>query len=75
MKTRSGDGRTAIIITAIICITLVLFAGIGAFLYTNQQNLAQKKELKEKEIKAANEQATKECIGNAKDGLGRLACE
>lgn len=50
-----STGKTAIIVTAIVCGMIVCLAAIGSFVYVNQQNLAQQKELKEKEIQAENE--------------------
>ena len=36
-----STGKTAIIVTAIVCGIIVCLAAIGSFVYVNQQNLAQ----------------------------------
>lgn len=60
METRkSKQGKTAIIVTIIICVTLVAFAGIAAFIYINQQKLAQEREMQEKAMQLEKEEQEK----------------
>jgi len=59
--------NNGLLITVIICSTIVILGAIGAFLYMDQQKLIQDKELRQQELTAQNERSEKDRIaGEAK---------
>ena len=44
-----------VIVTIIVCLTLLILAGLGAFVYVSQQNLAQKDKELNAQIKAEDQ--------------------
>lgn len=64
------SSRTTVVITVIICTSLVLISAIGAWVYVQNQSIAQKdkelqqaKELKEKELQTQKDAAEIEAEG------------
>lgn len=67
MADKSTKEKSKLIIVIILCVTAVLLAAIGAWVYTNQQNVAQRnkeleqqKQLTEYEQQQINNRASEE---------------
>ena len=54
---QSGSHSNSLMVVIVICVTLVLLAGVGGWVYTQQQSLAQEKVLHAERLKAEKEQA------------------
>lgn len=84
METKSKSRSVVLLVVLTLCITLVLLGGIGGWVYLQNQQLRQDKELREKELQiqkessldqadAIRDAARSQCIGNT-EGFNRLAC-
>jgi cell division protein FtsB len=78
---RSPKGCKTVLILSIICFTLIVLAAIGAWVYVQQQQIAQRdrelqqaKQLKEYEQSQINERQRKDCIAKSDNPVGWMTC-
>lgn len=85
MDTRNNPRSVTLIITIIICTTIVLVSAIGGWAYMQNQKLSQDKALKEQELQiqkdsskeqadAVRDAAKSECMGNSTELWQRMGC-
>jgi len=62
----------AVLITSIIAVALVLLAGIGAYVYTNDRQLQQEQDIADKQLKLEQDELNQKRDSERKDAMNRI---